>query len=65
MTLVRFHRRFKQTQICPIVNFMPPKHLHFGTGFKMYCKSNVSSCDSTLMVSDLVTRHDVSKLSGG
>ena len=64
MIPVRFHTRFKHTQICTIANFLPSQHLTFGTGLKMYCKSNVSSCDSTLMVTDLVTKHDVSKLPG-
>ena len=35
------------TQTCTIANLLPsrdPRHLHFGTGLKMYCKSDFSSC---------------------
>ena len=28
-----------------IANLLPSWHLHFGTGLKMYCKSDFSSCE--------------------
>ena len=36
---------FSNDQICTIANLSPSLHLHFGTGLKMYCKSDFSSCE--------------------
>ena len=54
---------FSNDQICTIANLLPSRHLHFGTGLKMFCKSDFSSCVSyaelNLVPAECSSLHDI------